>query len=144
KVTNAGNVALSSVSVTDDHSGVNPALLTGDTNSNGKLDLGETWYYTAAGTATTGTYTNTGTATGDFTDDAGHKGSDTATDNSGYFGADPEIAINKVTIDGSTTAAGVAAAFATGSDSHNILTGEGITWIYQVTNAGNVALSNVS
>ena len=37
--------------------------VSGDTNSNGQLDLGETWVYTATGTAIAGQYTNTATAT---------------------------------------------------------------------------------
>ena len=39
-VTNAGNVALSNILVTDSQSGVTPGYVSGDTNTNGKLDLG--------------------------------------------------------------------------------------------------------
>jgi uncharacterized repeat protein (TIGR01451 family) len=132
-VTNLGNYPLSNVTVTDSISGVTPAYVSGDTNSNGKLDLTETWIYEASGTAVTGTYSNTGTAYGDFTDGAGNVESDTATDASSYFGADPQIAITKVTVDGSTSGDGL-----------NILTGETISWKYTVSNVGNVALSNVT
>ncbi|HTM54546.1 MAG TPA: VCBS repeat-containing protein, partial [Pirellulales bacterium] len=132
-VTNVGNVALSNVSVTDNQSGVSPVLQSGDTNNNSKLDLGETWVYAAAGTAITGSYSNTGTASGSYTDSAGHSRSDSASDGSSYFGVDPEIAINKVTVDGATSGDGL-----------NILTGESIGWRYTVTNVGNVALSSVS
>ena len=69
-ITNVGNVALSAVTVSDSVAGVNPAYVSGDTNSNGKLDLTETWVYEASGTAGTGSYTNTGTASGSFTDTA--------------------------------------------------------------------------
>ena len=41
-----------------------PRLPVGDDNGNGKLDLGETWVYTATGTAVAGQYTNTATASG--------------------------------------------------------------------------------
>ena len=118
-VTNLGNVPLSSVVVTDSQSGVTPAYVSGDTNGNGKLDLTETWIYAATGTAITGNYSNTGTAYGSFTDGAGNVASDTATDGSSYFGADPQIAIDKVTVDGATSGDGL-----------YILTGESINWRY--------------
>src|SRR5260221_14714888 len=50
-VTDTGNVPLSNVTVTDNQPGVTAIFQSGDTNSNGKLDLGETWIYTASGTA---------------------------------------------------------------------------------------------
>jgi autotransporter-associated beta strand protein len=61
-VTNRGNTPLASVTVTDDQ-GVTIAGPTGDANNDGKLDPGETWTYTASGTAVAGQYANTGTAT---------------------------------------------------------------------------------
>lgn len=143
KVTNQGNVALSGVSVSDSVGGVNPTLILGDDGDN-VLQVGETWYFTASGTAIdTGAYSNTGTASGTFTDDAGHEASDNDSDTSGYYGAKVQIGIDKVTIDGTTTAALVAAAYAAGSDNATILAGETVTWIYKVTNEGNVALSGV-
>ena len=36
----------------------------GDTNHDGLLETGETWVFTASGTATAGQYSNIGTATG--------------------------------------------------------------------------------
>ena len=70
--TDEGNVPLSSISVTDDVPGVTPVYMSGDANSNGKLDLTETWIYEASGPAKWDQYTNTGTATGKYTDTAGH------------------------------------------------------------------------
>ena len=67
-VTNVGNVPLSNVTVTDSKTGVTPAYVSGDANSDGKLDLTETWIYEATGTAIVGSYSNTGTATGSYTD----------------------------------------------------------------------------
>ncbi|MBZ9847267.1 hypothetical protein LB565_04590 [Mesorhizobium sp. CA14] len=136
-VTNIGNVALSGVTVTDSDAGVAPVAVLGadnihnigDTNDDGKLDLGEAWVYTASGVAGTGSYSNIGTASGSFTDDASHTGTDTATDGSSYFGADPHITLDKKT---------------NGVDHGlNIFQGQPVTWTYDVTNDGNVALTNV-
>ena len=80
-VTNAGDVPLSAVSVTDSVAGVNPAYVSGDTNANTLLDLTETWIFSASGTAVAGQYHNTGTATG--TPPAGPNV--TAADDSWYF-----------------------------------------------------------
>ncbi len=127
-LTNAGNVALSDVTVTDDQAGVSPEYVSGD-DGDGLLEIGETWIYQATGTAIAGAYSNTGTASGSYTDTAGHTGTDTATDTSSYFGANPQIAIDKVT---------------NGADGQNILVGTELTWTYTVTNVGNVALSDVT
>jgi hypothetical protein len=90
-VTNTGNVALDHVQVTDDKLLVNPTLQaanlidgTGDLNGNGVLDTDETWIFTATGTAVKGTYTNTGTVTGDFTDACGITDDAQSTDTAGY------------------------------------------------------------
>src|SRR5439155_21701472 len=62
-VTNPGDEPLNNVSVADDHIGA-LSVHTGDANSNGLLDAGETWTYTATGTAVIGQYSNLGTAAG--------------------------------------------------------------------------------
>ena len=132
-VTNTGNVALSGVAVTDSDSSVHPVLTSGDTNSNGKLDLGETWVFTAAGTAVAGQYTNTGTATG--ADATGTVTTPvTSSEGDGYFGVQPGIQIVKLT---------------NGSDNNSapgmqVMAGSTVTWTYDVTNTGNVALSSVT
>jgi hypothetical protein len=122
------------VTVTDSKTGVTPAYISGDTNSNNKLDLTETWIYEASGTAITGDYSNTGTASGSYTDSDGHTRTDEATDTSSYFGANPQIDIVKKTVgtDG------------TEGDNVFVITGGTVTWKYVVTNTGNVALSNVT
>jgi hypothetical protein len=61
EITNAGDVALSGITVTDDKT--SPVYMGGDTNANGKLDLGEKWIYTATAKPA-GTITNTATVTG--------------------------------------------------------------------------------
>jgi uncharacterized repeat protein (TIGR01451 family) len=50
-VSNTGDAALSHITVTDSVSGVTPTYVSGDTNSDGKLDLGESWIYQATGSA---------------------------------------------------------------------------------------------
>lgn len=132
-VTNAGNVALSNVTVTDNQPGVAPTYVSGDTNNDNLLDLGETWLFTAAGVAVAGDYSNVGTATGSYQDTAGHIATPTDMDDSSYFGFAPQINVVKITIDDTASGDGI-----------NIHAGESITWQYTVTNTGNVALSNVT
>ena len=63
-VRNTGTVALSGVSVTDDHT-TGLRYVSGDTDRDGWLDVGETWTYTARETVQAGgTTAGTGTATG--------------------------------------------------------------------------------
>ncbi len=72
-VTNAGNVALSGVTVEDrigSGSGCSPISgPSGDTNTNGKLDVDETWVYTCSAHVTANT-SDTVTATGHHGQDA--------------------------------------------------------------------------
>ena len=68
-----------------------PAYVSGDANANDKLDLTETWVFEAPGTAEAGEYDNVGTAygTGPADDDVWDD------DPSSYFGADPQIDVEK-------------------------------------------------
>ena len=132
-VTNTGSVALSGVGVTDDKSGT-ATYVSGDTNTDGKLDTNETWIFTTSGVAGTGPYNNTGTASGSFTDDVGQTSTPTAHDDSGYTGVTTGIKIDKVTIANGHTI---------DSTASNVLTGTALTWQYTVTNTGAVALSGV-
>jgi len=69
-VTNSGNTPLDTITVTDNIPGVTPVYQSGDTGgSGGSRDYilgttGETWIYTATGTAACSDYTNTATASG--------------------------------------------------------------------------------
>jgi hypothetical protein len=92
-VTNTGNVALKDVAVTDNMLTVPPAAVLGsdnlhnigDANNDSLLQVGETWEFTASGTAIAGQYVNTGTATGtDATNTVTTPV--TASEDDGYFG----------------------------------------------------------
>ncbi len=132
QVTNSGNVALTNVAVADSDTTVNPVYSGGD-DGNGVLDVGETWIYTAKGTAVAGEYSNVGSvtaldATGTVADAV------TASEGDSYFGVQPAIQILKLT---------------NGSDNNSapgaqVVVGSTVTWTYDVSNSGNVPLSNVT
>jgi len=130
-VTNTGNVALANVAVTDDKLGPISSF-TGDTNSNGLLDLTETWTYTATATALAGQQTNVGTVTAADSTNI----TSTVTDNNpaNYFGDAPAINIIK---------------FVNGQDADttpgpHVSAGSTVTFTYVVTDTGNVPLANVT
>ena len=123
-VTNCGNVPLSNITVTDSHAGVTPAYVSGDDNHDSILQTSETWIYQASGTAGAGTYTNTGYVDGYYGTTLVQ-----ANDGSSYFGTNPCIHIVKTT---------------NGGDGLNIPMGDPVTWTYNVTNCGNVPLSNIT
>ena len=79
----AGNVDLSGVTVTDSVLGPIAGPASGDDGDN-ILEAGETWIYLATGTWMAGQNTNTGTASGDFTDDVGNTNSPNDTDANGF------------------------------------------------------------
>ncbi|WP_165228360.1 SdrD B-like domain-containing protein [Aquisphaera insulae] len=156
-VTNTGNVAFAaaSVVVTDDVAGVNPAYTSGDTNNNNSLDPGETWTYTATGTALdlSGTTTLPPTVVVVPGDDPNNPGSTrpvyqntgkvtitgtelAATDISHYANPSPPPTPS-VTIEKFTN--GVHDTNPNGSNLVILSPGAAVTWTYQVSNTGNVA-----
>ena len=131
EVTNTGNVPLADVVVSDDKLGP-ITIFTCDTNGNGLLDQGETWFYSTTATAQAGQQTNVGTATGeDSNNPTGPPVTDT--DPGNYFGDAPAIKIVK---------------FVNGQDADippgpHVPVGSTLTFTYVVTNTGNVPLANV-
>ena len=124
-ISNAGNVPLANITVSDDQ-GVVPAYQSGDDNADGLLDVAEVWIYTAAGVAESGDYVNEALVTAT---DVLLNTMVAAVASSGYFGVDPGIAVEKLT---------------NGESNPNIAVGDAVTWTYTVSNTGNVALADVS
>jgi large repetitive protein len=137
-VTNTGNVPLADVDVTDDKgvivSGPAPG---GDADGDGLLDIDETWTYTASTLAVADQYVNNGTVVGTPVTESGDPipGTTTVTDTDidHHFGADPAVAILKLT---------------NGTDNNSptgpvVAVGSTVTFTYIVTNTGNVPLADV-
>ena len=147
-VTNAGNVSLSNILVTDPlltapNPVVNIVFQGGDTDGDGELDVTETWIYTATSyTITqddidTGSVTNQATAVGtppvgDDVDDL--SGTDINNDDATVIDLcqNPDIAIVKTGVFNDEN----------GNDCSDV--DETITYTFTVTNEGNVSLSNVT
>ena len=119
EVTTVGTEELSNITVVDDKCSP-AAFVSGDTDTDSKLDPGETWTYTCTSKLTT-TTVNTATATGE--DDEGNTASDT--DSATVDVLDPKVAIDKVANPKSATP------------------GDTVTYTYTVTNPGNQPLSDV-
>lgn len=143
--TGTSNVALDQVTVLDDNGtptnntdNFNPTFVSGDTNSNNRLDLTETWTYQATRPVVTAQYTNTATATGNPVDATGaditfaQNVSDT--DSANYFGAASSINLVKQVNgqDANTT---------TGP---TLLVGSQATFTYIATNTGGTVLGTVT
>jgi LPXTG-motif cell wall-anchored protein len=136
-VTNPGDVALADIKVTD-NMGVNPVYQGGDTNTDGLLDVTETWTYKATGTATAGQYANIGFVTGFY--QQGEK-QVAAEDPSHYWGyIPPPVDPDTPRIDIEKATNGVDADLPTGP---SVPVGSTVTWTYVVTNTGNVPLTDV-
>jgi hypothetical protein len=131
-VTNTGNVPLRDIVVTDNRTGVNPVYISGDTNEDEILQVGEVWTYQAIGVAVEGQYANIGSVVG--TPPSGPNVTDS--DPSHYIGVIPdetEIIIEKYTN-------GEDADLPTGPQ---IVVGGNVTWTYVVSNPNTIPLFNV-
>ncbi|MFO1034868.1 MAG: hypothetical protein U1E15_12645 [Hyphomicrobiales bacterium] len=141
-VVNTGNRTLTSPTLTDAlllnasartlTSG--PTLASGDTNSNGRIDVGETWVYNA-------TYTATQTDM-----DAGGTFSNTATMNTAQVGPTTSSAVTTAITQTSTIGIAKSWAFAPGGDLNGnsvVDAGDTLKYTYLVSNTGNVTLANV-
>ena len=103
-VTNPGEAgsSVSSIALTDsvlgtlyDSGTFAPGVtLTGDSNSDGKLQDTETWTFTVTGTATAGDYSNTADVAGTDTQNTNTVEAETAIANT-YFGATPDVSLDK-------------------------------------------------
>ncbi len=137
-LTNQGNVALGSVTMTDDQ-GVTFLPPDGDIDGDGLLDVDETWTYTVTGVATAGQYANLGSVTADPVDEGGTPIIGLAgvndSDPSHYVGMNVGINVEK----------------STNGDDADDPTGPyipvagqvNVTWIYTVTNTGDVTLADI-
>lgn len=102
----------------------------GDTNFNDLLDIGETWKYTWSAAAVAGEYENNATVNGTAEDSFHNTAPVTNSDDDCYFGANPDIDIVKLT-NGTDDLCPV------------LSVGDAVTWTYNVTNSGNVSLTNI-
>ncbi len=134
-LTNAGNVPLSSISVTDDNGTTgttgddfHPTFSGGDTNSNGQIDVGETWTYSANRTVVAGQFTGTGSVAA-----IGNSQNVSDTDPVNYFGSAPGINVKTY----------VNSQDANSPPGPTLTVGDTATFAYLVTNAGNIAVGNV-
>ncbi len=123
EVTNNGNVPLNNVTVMD-----NQGVIVTCPVAN--LADGESMTCTGSGAATAGQYTNIGTATGTLPTGQNV----TASNPDNYFGLSPAISIVKLT-NGTNNDTGTGPYVPVGST---------VNWTYNVTNTGNVTLTNVA
>ena len=127
----SGPGPVTGVTVSDSRLGNIDAFFVSGDDGDGVLELGETWVYIVNGTAVAGLYTNTGTVDG--VDNLGT--ARTANDDSCYFGADPQIHIEKSTNNRDADLA---------ADAVELDVGQRLVWRYEVTNPGNVPLANLT
>jgi uncharacterized repeat protein (TIGR01451 family)/gliding motility-associated-like protein len=142
-VSNQGNVPLSNITVTDPLPGLSAiTFVGGDDNGDGILDLDEVWTYTASYTITqldieAGQVVNQALATGDAPDgttveDESGTGIDTDDPTITILPQNPAIAIVKTGV------------FNDENGDTYAQVGETITYTFEVSNVGNVALANIT
>ena len=144
EVNNTGNVALEGITVTDDNGtpGIpgddfDPTYQSGDTNSDGKLDLTETWIYTAsvnfdADDLSRSPITNKATAAS-TTGNVNAFTEATVSLEAPPIEPNPSLTIDKVTSDGINSGDGL-----------TFTVGTPITWEYTIENNGNVTFNRIN
>ena len=115
-VTNIGNLQIAQLTVTDRPEGLVPCRAD-------SLAPGESTTCAINGIAVAGQYSNQATATAQS-----RLGEVTDTDPSHYFGSDPDVSLNKLTA---------------GGDGLELPVGCPVTWTYEVTNTGNIGLTDI-
>ena len=135
-VTNPGIVSLSSISVVDDNGtpanladDFNATYVSGDTNGNNQLDVGETWTYTATRAVVAGQTTRSGKASG-----AANTSTFTQTDAANYFGSAPGISL-QTSINGDDADSAPGPTLGVGSSG---------LFTYTLTNTGNVDVRGIT
>ncbi|NCB00180.1 MAG: DUF11 domain-containing protein, partial [Clostridia bacterium] len=129
-VTNTGNVVLTGITVSDSNVSPAPAYVSGDTNSNGKLDLTETWTYTGSHTVTQAEIDSNGGGDGDLDNivTADSNETDAVTDDLAIpISRNPGLSVEK-----SSTTTLVDHA------------GQVVPYTFVVTNTGNVTLTGIT
>jgi hypothetical protein len=146
-LTNPGNAPLHIVSVVDNAGTPNTTsddfgaqYVSGDSNSNGLLDPGETWLYRATGTAATGQYTSTATVTAT---DSLLGQTVTATDPANLFGAVVSVQVKKA-VNALKPLSPTGIEDSNAAPGKDLMLGTGVTWTYLLTNTGNIAVSVTS
>ena len=130
-VTNLGNIELSNISITDNTPAcdASPVYVSGDTNTNDKLDLTETWHFSCTHTITqpeieSGSYSNTANATG--TSPVNGEVTDDDTDDQSFTLVD-ELIVTKTSTTTSVT-----------------VVDQVVPYTITLINGGNTTLSNVT
>ncbi len=119
-VTNIGNVQIAQLEVSDRPEGPVPCRAD-------SLAPGESTNCALNGTAEAGQYTNQARATA-----ASRLGEVSDTDLSHYFGSEPAVSLDKQTASGNVA-----------GDGKTLPVGCPVTWTYEVTNTGNIELSDI-
>jgi uncharacterized repeat protein (TIGR01451 family) len=134
-VQNTGNVTIDQVTVSDNNADVSPAYASGDVNSNGVMEVGETWTYTAYHTVdqsdlNTGSVINRAEVTGQDPD--GHSVTDTSNEVVVYMDRVSAIELTKTGEYVDANRDGIYNA------------GDQITYTFTIRNTGNEVLTNIS